>query len=331
MALLKAISFDYISAAEDPGLALVQGSFQTSQVRTGIRSYSCAFFSSEFYRRVELVLAAAESELYFQCCPYNYDNGRRHVRWMNGATVLGGIKSNGNYLEVYSGDFATLLGTTGIPVPTSQYSVIEVYLKIGDEDGAVAIRIDGGLALNLTGVNSKPGADTHIDRIHFGSLSYLDDIIINNTSGSHNNSWPCGAKVEVLPVTSDGATLQWTPTPSGDHYACVDETTPSATDNLVATDTNLLDEFGFTNLGEGITDIVAVIVEATAFKGSINPPTTLKLGLKVSGSDYLSSDLAAPGSAAVVKHVFDLNPSSGQAWDKAAVDAAVALLKSGST
>jgi hypothetical protein len=59
--------------------------------------------------------------------------------------------------------------------------------------------------------------------------------------------------------------------------------------------------------------------------------STLKLGLKVSGSDYLSSDLAAPASAAVVKHVFDLNPYSGQIWTKEAVDVAVALLQSGST
>lgn len=256
--------------------------------------------------------------------------------WRNNSTILGGVIANyiTQKLEVYSDNFVTKVGE--IPVAINAFQVLEFHVKIANSGGIIQVRVDmGALAIDFSG-NTKPGADTTINNLQWGEWGgnssyyvYIDDIILNDTNGTRNNSWPGGLRIIRLAPTGDGATLQWTPTPGPTHSTAVDEVPPVATDKIVAATAGLIDKMVLADCPGDVQTIAAVQPMAFGLKGSSNPPTQLALGLGMTGGNYYTANLPMAVSQAVAKELWEENPDNpGNLFTVAAVNASQLLQKS---
>jgi hypothetical protein len=337
MALEKVISFDWGQDGEG-GLARSSTSlvtYETTIVRTGPRSMKISNTSGNFSFYFTVPLDAALSEFYLQFGYYvaggSQTGNAEILGWRKGSTYLGGLKLNTlNKLEIWTGNFVTKVAESSTPIPSSQWVVVEVYVKIADSGGVITLRQDMTEVATFSG-DTKPGTETDVDFLIFGhastSYTYFDDIVVHSTSGTANNSWPAGVKAKLCLPDGDGSLLQWTPTPSGTHYSTVDETPPSGTDYLQTAAVDQVDGLNFADLPAEAFSVKAVVAEAWALKGSTSPPTRLAFGLKIGGVDYFSGDKDLPTAQGFVQHIWNENPAGG-GFSVSGVNAAQLLLKS---
>jgi hypothetical protein len=155
----------------------------------------------------------------------------------------------------------------------------------------------------------------------------IDDIVVFDTSGEVNNSWPNGLKVVLLKPNADGGVNQWAPTPAGDHYACVAEVPPAETDYLRAESAELLEVLGLEDLPAEALSIKAVRLDFWGLKGSAQDPDRLQLGVRSDETDYLSGDKDLPLAQALIIHHLDQNPAGGN-WSVSAVNGMQLVAKS---
>ncbi len=157
----------------------------------------------------------AEFFFQFRYDPYSIPSGGCGIfKWVKGANVLGGIAINSaGKLDVYTGNFVTKVITGTTVISGGSYRQIEVHVKIDSSTGIIQLRL-GGLAegSDFSG-NTKPGADTTVDTLTFGGVqtggaNYVDDCVLNDTTGARNNSWPDGWKMARLAPTGDDTPLQ---------------------------------------------------------------------------------------------------------------------------
>jgi len=335
MALLHAIGFEW-ATHEDNISSVGSVGYSTTPKRSGNYSICLMCAGGEFYTSFYLPLAASLSEFFVQFALYFTNNPTGAggiIAWRNGTTTLGGIRLNINRkLDVYTGNFATLVASGNTILNINTWYVIEVHVKIADSGGVIEVRLDMNDETAFSG-DTKPGAETQVDGLRFGNIytgtgySYIDDLLVHDVSGTVNNSWPNGAKVVLLKPNADGSTLQWTPTPSGSHYATVDEVPPSNTDYLRAAEVDKVDELGLEDLPTEALSVKGVVLQAWALKGSAVSPTQLALGLNLGGVDYYTADKVLGTSQALVRELWNQKPGGG-AFSVADVNGAKLLLKS---
>jgi hypothetical protein len=209
--------------------------------------------------------------------------------------------------------------------------VLELHFKLADSGGVIELRIDGNLEGTFLG-DTKPGADADFDKVRWGATTgtnsfYLDDVVIFDTTGAVNNSWPNGLKLVLLKPNGDGTYTQWTPAPGPAHYSGVDEVPASGTDYVKANNVDLLESFGIEDLPAEAQAVKAVRLDMWGFKASIQPPQQVQTGIRLGGSDYLSGDKGMPLAQGLVPHYLDQNPAGGN-WSVSAVNSMELLLKS---
>ncbi len=307
------------------------GSFQN---RLG--SYATAWAYSTAFN-----FPAAMSEFFFQVALASSNGGKydgsaydyQLIRWKKGGTVLGGLRYRfaADVMEVYTGNFATLVGSFPAPPGNSVYWVFELHLIVHGTTGLIEIRRDMNPVFTFSG-NTKPGTDADVDKMEFGNIGinylYLDDFVLTDPSGpAPLNSWPGGLRIACLTPNSDDGTNQWTPSPAGTHYTTVDELPPSESDYLTATSVDLVERFGLSDLPQTAQVVHAVKVIANARKESANAPDRIAVGLNIGGVDYYSEDLLLLTSIAGAVKQWTGHPAGGS-LSVADVNGAKLLLKS---
>lgn len=220
----------------DSGTAVIA----TTKARTG----SYAGYVGETYFQQGIM---PRSELYIRLGLYMTGGSTRAgtVNW----GFLQALDSGGNahltfavdkisqMLQVVRGTSGgTLLGS-GSVVAANTWYCYEVRVVIDDVYGVVQVKRDGTLDIDLVGTEEAPldtrnAGNGDIGTIRFGSqdktnglLGYLDDIAINDTSGTINNSWPGRGGIHALVPNGAGTLTQLTPS-AGSNYECVDESPP---------------------------------------------------------------------------------------------------------
>jgi hypothetical protein len=193
------------------------------------------------------------------------------LKWLSGSTVLGGLymASATNTITAYTGNFTTPVGVASSDLPLNQWAVLQVWVKIADgEDGFIRVKINDDEVINFYG-DTKPSSETGITSFILGqpkslaSMFYLDDLIVHDTSGSYNTSWPNGAPVYRLAVTgkTGGAPEEWTRSAGAANWECLDEVPPSLTDNLKPTAAGQVDRYTLADLPGGVNAVGTVILE----------------------------------------------------------------------
>jgi len=152
--------------------------------------------------------------------------------------------------------------------------------------------------------------------------TYMDDIVINDTSGTKNNSWPDAGHVYGLTANAVGTNSELTPSPDTgeDNYEDVDEAPNDAdTSYVVSNADEAIDTYGFTALPEEL--IVKGVAVHTVTKLESAGTTKIKAVTLYSGNyekktvPDLATDYERRGA------VFEDAPD-GNAWTKTKIDAA---------
>lgn len=154
----------------------------------------------------------------------------------------------------------------GDPLAHDEWNYIELYVKIaasGPGGGEVTLRINGDVVIEIEEADTRPPGQITVDRFYVfynstGSGLVIDDLTINDNSGSFQNSFPNGMRWIRVDVDGDGFYSQWDATGGGAHYTQVDELPPDDADYVHTTvaaerDSYTLQSTGAAGLPAGVT------------------------------------------------------------------------------
>ena len=305
----------------------VGGSVVTSPKRSG--SYSASLGNGNW---VYKILPQPLTEVYVQFAYYtSWSSSAVFFVISKGGNDIISINKDGSYrLQVCSGYGGTVYCTGITPIQLNVWYLIELHFKMADTGGIIELRLDGTLEATFYG-DTKPGADASFDKMSWGATTgvtnfYLDDVVIFDTFGSVNNSWPNGLKIKLLKPTADGPVNDWDVNPSGAHYAAIDEVHPSSTDYIKTSTADEIEHFDMENLPAEALSVKAVQVQAFCLKGAFMDPDRIRLGVRINNTDYFSDPIDLPSSSMICKYTLDQNPAGGN-WTVDAVNNAKMALQ----
>lgn len=225
----------------------------------------------------------------------------------------------------------TVLAEGTAVLTANTWYVIEVYVKIANT-GACIVKINGVTDINFSGDTAET-SNEYCNKVLIGAnwlgspdgaILYFDDIAINDTSGTYQNSWIGQGGVYLLKPNGDGAVVQWTRSGGTTNYENVDEIPKNTTDWVQGQNSNTKDLYTLEDLPADVkvVDLVEPVWQAAlsqagwnSIKGVIRPGTT----------DY--ADAAAkevtsvhPNYVLYKGDVRYVNPDTGLAWTPAQVN-----------
>jgi hypothetical protein len=214
--------------------------------------------------------------------------------------------------------YETVLETSTLTLANDAYGCVEVYVKIADSGGRFVVRVNDVTYIDYTG-DTKHTATAQVSQVAFAmgindyasriTYGYIDDIVINDTSGTKNNSWPGLGGIVWCPVDGDGMVSEMTPSAGDDNYACVDAV-PASDDDYVSglasesnSDLYTIDE---SNLPvNGTINAIKLCYRAKVDEGSgVVVPLTF-----TSGGPGLGAEQALSTSYAQVSQTFEVDPA----------------------
>ncbi|WP_162909796.1 hypothetical protein [Aggregatilinea lenta] len=189
---------------------------------------------------------------------------------------------------------AQVLGTTRVTVDASAsvntWYLIECHLKLGVADGLIQVRLDGVASDVWTG--NTQGTGTKIAQVRpyraGNGYTYFDDIVINDTSGPHNNYWPGDTRLIPLRPNGAGDSSQWSDQAKSQaaNYAAVDEASSDSDTTYVKTDApDQVDLYNITDytLAEG--DVVRGVCVMDVSRTVSAEGDLLATGIKVGATE----------------------------------------------
>lgn len=246
------------------------------------------------------------------------------IDFCKGSTVQVRLQQAGTGLTIYRGAGAAVLASRDLSglIASGTWLYIEFGALIHDTVGTAAARVNGISYpdLTVTGADTKPGADSGIDRVTItGSGDQVTDFYLD----SERLHGDC--IVETIYPTGAGAHDDWTPS-AGANYQNVDD--PGNVDGDSTYNATLVtdskDSFAAGNLvSRPTSEIKGVTLTVTARADSAGG-RVLKPMLRLSSVDYDHPDdgQVLTGDYAGVQRAWDNNPATGVAWTESAVNGA---------
>jgi len=236
------------------------------------------------------------------------------------------VAADGVVSVIRAGTNTTLGSSAPGAVPINSWCYIEISVVIHNTAGAVTVKVNGTTVISLTSVDTQNTANAYITDFTFGhgsstGTSYFGDIYLIDTATTPNTTFLGDVRVDAYYPTTDGASLQWTPTPSGAHYAVVDETAPNGTDHIQADVAGYIDLFGVQDLAVVPAAFYAVQVCAAALKtdaGSRQIKSVVRRGV----TNYAGTAKDVSETQKYILNQWNTDPSTAAAWTKAGFDAA---------
>jgi hypothetical protein len=235
-------------------------------------------------------------------------------------------------ITVRRGSGGTVLGTTsGSLMPSTVATHVEVRAVLHDTTGEVQIWIDGALALDLTGIDTKNGGTkTVFDRLTIfqgGGYSVegaIDDLFIWVDDGVDPQDHVGVRRVITTYPTAEGTTNQWDGSDGNDvdNHLLVDEAgTPNTTDYVLSDADGEIELFAMGDLGSADFNVTAVQVLITASKADAGA-RSLRRVVRSGGANFTGPDVGLSETFGLAAgEILTLNPDGDVAWTPAAVDA----------
>ena len=299
----------------DPSYALVMDASNQNNVipRTGDYMYALANSSGNF----QIPQVAASSALYMGMAIYipsgswsggnwflkfNYPNSGVYLDPATGITIL--------YTRIESATQRTVWQT-----PTNRWCYMEIYYLPHSTTGRWTVKIDGVTVVDFTGVTqySAAGVVGGITITSNGYI-YLDDIVVNDSSGSVDNTFPGQPRLYPLRIRGAGDVQGLTRKgvidlgfnhsqlreASGNGDAWLEGTTGQY--DLAAIDALVLP------IGGVISKLIVEAHVRGQSGGGVN------LGVKSSTTESWGSSQAPPISWGALQQIFAVDPATGIAW-----------------
>ncbi len=255
------------------------------------------------------------------------ESGTTRIGWRAGASELGRIEVSDttSRITLYIG--ASAVTTGNLVLPWNAWIVLQMYIKIADSGGRVVVYVDGVKDIDYTG-DTKPGTITTVDSVRFDSplLSSfrVDDIFINDTSGSTDNTYPDGNHIYGLVPTSDTEVSGLKDKQGGtsDLYGSIDEQPHNSDADYIWGDTSgQYGLFGCADLPSlpAGASVVSVWVEAVAMKTDAGGANAY-LGISEGGTTTWGDPIPLSTSYNRIRSArYTTNPRTGSPWSVAQV------------
>lgn len=246
-------------------------------------------------------------------------NAYLYVRLLSGTTLQGYFA-----FERLNGRVA-IFNAAGTLLSELPYSFSETWYmcEVHWSNTVQQLRVNGTTLIDYSGSGISSGITT-VQFYNVGvpyATVFLDDIAINSTSGTTDNSWCGGGKVFYVPVGSD-ITAAWTRSSGASSYALLDEVPFDGTDYVRTTVAGTLDEYGLGNYSAiSGKAIKRVWIEADAIKEDYENPVGVVLGVQVGAGVVTDSPKIIPpatyAGSRTVGTQLPLKPGTSSAWVEA--------------
>lgn len=273
----------------------------------GQYGYKNIIATTEFYAHFSYLTSNVGSAFQFQ--------------WRTGTIVLGMLNVNPlGKIDLYTGS-GTLVGSGTTVLQANRQYVIEPHVKISKNSGVLELKIDGVIesAASFTG-KTQPGTQTTLDNVCFncGYNIYIDDIALNDISGTVDNSW-CG-DFHIYPMYTDGngdsSLFLGSDGNRVDNYLLVGDIPSDGDTSYVYSSTrgdkDLYTLTDLPSLPVGST-IRAVTVETRARELTADGDA-IRLMVKSGTTEANSANIILGTSYGIQKAEFLTNPSTSAAW-----------------
>lgn len=323
------------------GPTFTGGTISTTTVRSGIYSYrnnpsaSIHNFTYTFSGGIQTVYI----RFYYYVTTHPASGSLIHTI-SAGATTCCRIRGTGSGIRVM--DTSDTQVGSDAAVSTGQWYRVEVRLTANGTSSTYELRLDGvsqvssssfasgasGAALTVTQFGSG-GALTHD--------YYLEDLAINSSGGSFQNSWPGEGKIVHLRpnAAGDNTGLTTGVSDNTNHYLNVDEVTPDDDTTYNQTSTaSQIDDYNLDASGIGASDTVNVVQVGVRYRKVTSGTLVFNVRAKASsgGTVEASSNISSIATtfqtnaeAAPRNHpltMYDLPGGSTTAWTQADLDTA---------
>ena len=246
-----------------------------------------------------------------------------YIMFRNGTTTLAHIRLNAsNGIDAYVNNVKVADGGVS-PFAADTWWLVEIHFKLDDANGVIQTKINGILDIDYSG-DTKPDASTVFDNIYFNQSSltasqYLDDIAINDTTGSEDNSW-CGDGHSVcIKPNADGDNIDLTGSDEDktDNYAMVDDIPSDGDTTYVYGDT--VDDYDLYELTAPSLPTNHTITRIWAEARAKDPDTgDIALMIKAGTTEDDSDDTTLTTAYSAIKgEEYLLNPDDSEAWEAA--------------
>ena len=292
-------------------------SITTSKARTGARSLLVPYNSS-----AKRLLPATISELYMRFGIYhNTSSGSGAIiKFIDPAGTVQCTfvwDMTNAKIAAYRGDKATLLAEWA-GITSAEWHCIEIHLVVDDTNGVFEVKYDGTLVIDYDG-DTKASSTAGVRTIQFSPVSgagnsyNLDDIAINDTSGSRNNSWIGRGGIYVCKPNGVGTYSELTPS-AGNNYECVDEVPPDDDTSYVQSNTvDKRDTYALENLSVGAGTISAICWQTRARLTEPGSGSIARL-LRIENTDFEGDPITLEPSYNWFEEIIEENPITEQAW-----------------
>lgn len=254
MARLPSIGFELNSTTGDVEFTTAFGAptIVSTIVRSGTYALRISSLSSGNEKSARYTFASANidfviARVYFNFATFPSATNRIIRLVASGLTVLADIRiDNSGVLTLFDEDGQ--IGSGSSALSTGVWYSIELKLDRTAAAGshivearvneAAAFATSSTRSLSAGVVSLRAGGNLGGEAQTTGDW-FIDDIAINNSSGSFQNSWPGSSKIIHLKPNLDGDNEAWTAVPgSADNYTAVDEVTPDDITSYISETTN---------------------------------------------------------------------------------------------
>lgn len=227
----------------------------------------------------------------------------------------------------------TLIGTASTTISNNVWTLIEVHIIASTTTGGTyEVKVNGTTVLTAT---SQRTCQTNANFGGFGlqfvrgqagggatgSFTAFDDVRVNDTAGSVNNSWPGDEQILMLIPNAAGDSTQFTRggADSGVNYGQVDERPPnSLTDYVYDTTVNNLDLYNLPTVTVTSISAVDVIMQAFTPDGSGG---TMHLVTKTGAGQSDGTAQPLTGVPRYLHRLLELDPADSAAWSQTKINA----------
>lgn len=222
------------------------------------------------------------------------------------------------------GTSGTILGTiaAGTFQPSAWY-YLEIKTTIHSSTGSYEIRINGASTLSGTSQNTQNSGNAYVTRIGFGAGGFkIDDLYINDTSGSLNNDFSGDIRIYALVPNTDGTYTDLTATGAAQRWQCVDDGVSANDDSdyVSSSTAGHKGTFGLTDLPvSGTVSGVRVYGRMRKDEGGTREARLiLKSGGAIQNEATQAQSLSYVNQQGAIR---ETDPNTGAAWTVSAVNA----------
>lgn len=235
-------------------------------------------------------------------------------------------------------NLTTKVGSDGPTLSLNTWYCLELkYSNVGS--GEYEARVN-----HTTFASASTGGTGTVDRVSIGAVTnstgfdfYLDDVALNDDTGSYQNSWPGPGSVIHLRPNGPGDNAMWARSTGANNWANVDEVTPSSSDFNQSRTTGDIDDYALDDSGIGSADTVNV-VHVAYYAARNNAGTTGSAGVArlkaASGGTVVEGSAETPSTTTYRANDMDTNnslpytltsytkPGTSDPWTQADLDTA---------